>query len=258
MQKNKEYLSNNPKDKIIQKKINTDEIDYKMKLIEKNEIKLMDKINKTNKKNIKISLEKDKINNFIRYTKSDLRPYTKDELEEIKKWEDKYIDNEKAYTEYKKTYKYEGKKVSQSKMIQIDNKLMNNQINWSKYIEQIKMKPQVEAWVKNIKKARKNKEITKQQQDNIIETTEKILIDGLDLYRRNLLKQEEKAKKYNPDKEKEIINKFNLLNQELATGKHFSKYEQNDMFKIQPLLYENNYDEALILINKVSKNIELL
>lgn len=115
-----------------------------------------------------------------------LRPYTEREIEEIKYWEDKYKENEENYDILTKTKVYKGVKIAPKKQNDITNTLLSNRSNFIQYIRKAKAQPQIDLWVKEIKRARKDGALTKKEAETIIYGTENGMQNDFELSRPDI------------------------------------------------------------------------
>lgn len=186
-------------------------------------------------------------------SKPKLRPLTKKELEIITELEKKLDENHNEYEIFKNTKKKNGRKVPINKQTAVDNDFINNNINWRREIQILKAQPEIEFYIKEIKKAYREGEISKEQMDDMIYGTEKSLTNELDLYRRNLKEKKEIESKYNAKKDAEVKKMYSELN--LLLSKGGKNFTQQKMYDIQPALYKNDYDKAKSLIMDIYNEI---
>jgi hypothetical protein len=150
-------------------------------------IKIIDSMKKN-----KLDLTKQFINindiqgNINKIMKSKLRPYTDKEKEDIKYWEDKQEENEENMKIFDKTKVYKGVKIPIKKQNDIMNTLLSNRTNYIMYLRGVKAKPQIDLWIKEIKQARKDGAITKEDATKYIYGTERSLASDFSIARPDI------------------------------------------------------------------------
>lgn len=179
-----------------------------------------------------------------------IRPYTKDEKDKIKYWEDKIIDNNKNEIIYKNTKKYEGKKVPAAKQEEFLNFFENNRINWTRWLREAKAANEIDSWISEIKQARRNGEIDKEQEEMFIRNSRNDLSNQLDMYRRNLEYEKELEKKNDPKKRELASKRFNEQNM-MINAENKRGFKQQDLYELGSLMRSNEFDKANDLIDKI-------